>query len=101
MFECRDYTIRTSPKMFITETLFIDWIKMVFLMRINYFRQKFAYEGPVILLVEGHSTRVIPRVITFCATKCIILVRLVPHSYHISQSLNLCVFGIFKILYQK
>jgi hypothetical protein len=54
LFDGDDYTIRTSPKTFIIETLFIDWIEMVFLVRINYLRQKFAYEGPVILLVDGH-----------------------------------------------
>jgi hypothetical protein len=31
LFESHDYTIRTSSKTFITETLFIDWIEMVFL----------------------------------------------------------------------
>jgi hypothetical protein len=30
LFESHDYTIRMSPKMFITQTLFIDWIEMVF-----------------------------------------------------------------------
>jgi hypothetical protein len=101
LFEGHDYTIRTSPKKFITETLFVGRIEMVFLVRINYFRQKFAYEGPVILLVDGHSTHVTPRVIAFCAAKRIILIRLVSHSSHISQPLNLCVFEIFKILDQK
>jgi hypothetical protein len=40
LFEGRGYTIRTSPKTFITEALFIDWIGMAFLVRINYFRQE-------------------------------------------------------------
>jgi hypothetical protein len=60
LFEGHGYTIRTSPKTVITETLFIDWIEIVFLTRINYFHQKFAYEGPVILLVDGHSRHVTP-----------------------------------------
>jgi hypothetical protein len=98
LFEGHDYTIRTSPKTFITETLFIDWIEMVFLVRINYFRQKFAYEGPVILLVDGRSTHVTPRLIPFCGANPIILLQVVPHSSHISQSPDLCGFGIFKIL---
>jgi hypothetical protein len=58
--EGHDYTIRTSPKTFITETLFIDWIEMAFLVRINYFCQKFPYENPVILLVNGHLTHITP-----------------------------------------
>jgi hypothetical protein len=60
LFEGHDYTIRTSLKTFITETLLLDWIEMVFLVRINYLRQKFAYEGSAILLVDGHSTHVTP-----------------------------------------
>jgi hypothetical protein len=60
LFEVHDYTIRTSPKTFIAETLFTGWIEMVLLMRINYFYQKFAYEGPVILLVDGHSRHLTP-----------------------------------------
>jgi hypothetical protein len=100
-FEGHGYTIRTSPKTFITETSFIDWIEMVFLVRTNYFRQKFAYEGPMILLVNGHSTHVTPQVIAFSGANRIILVWLVPHISHISQPLDLCLFGIFKILYKK
>jgi hypothetical protein len=38
LFEGHDYTIRTLPKTFITETLFIDWTEMVFHVRINYLR---------------------------------------------------------------
>jgi hypothetical protein len=85
----------------ITETLFIDWIGMIFLVRINYLCQKCAYERPVILLVDGNSTHVTPRVIGFCGVNCIILVRLVPHSSHISRPLDSCIFGIVKILYKK
>jgi 4-hydroxybenzoate polyprenyltransferase len=99
LFEGHDYIIRTSPKTFRTETLFVDWIDMVFLVRINYLRQKFASEGPVTLFVDGYSTHVTARVIAFCGANRIILVWLIPHSSHISQPLDLCVFGIFKILY--
>jgi hypothetical protein len=55
----------------------------------------------VILPVDGHSTHVTPRVIAFCGENHIILVRLVPHSSDISQPLDLCFFGIFKIPYKK
>jgi hypothetical protein len=55
----------------------------------------------VILLVDERSTHATPGIIAFCGTNRIILVRLVPHSSHISQPLYLCVFEIFKILYQK
>jgi hypothetical protein len=38
LFEGHDYTIRMTPKPFVTETLFIDWLETVFLVRINEFR---------------------------------------------------------------
>jgi hypothetical protein len=78
-----------------------DWIEIVLVVRINYLRQKLADEGPVILLVDGHSTQVIPRVIVFGGTNRIFLMRLAPHSSHISQPLDLCLFWIFKILCKK
>jgi hypothetical protein len=71
-----------------TETLFIDWIEMVFLVRINYLRQKFTDEGPVIFLVDGYSTHVDPRSIAFCGANGIMPVPPVPHSSHISQPLD-------------
>jgi hypothetical protein len=36
LFHGHDYTITTSLKTFLTETLFIGWIEMVFLVQINY-----------------------------------------------------------------
>jgi hypothetical protein len=87
--------------MFITETLSIDWIEMVFLVRINYLRQKFACEGTTIFLVDGYSTYVTARVIALCGANRIIVIRLVPHTSHMSQPLDFCVFGSFKILEKK
>jgi hypothetical protein len=101
LFKGHDYTIKTSRKTLITETLFINWIEIAFLVRINDLRQKFAYEGPVILFVDGHSTHVTTRLIAFCGANRIILVWLVPHGSHISQPFALCFFGLFKILYKK
>jgi hypothetical protein len=41
------------------------------------------------------------RVSALCATRKLILIGLVPHSSHLSQPLDLCVFALFKILYKK
>jgi hypothetical protein len=46
-----------APKTFVTEHMCIDWLETVFLVRINELRQKFAYEGRVILLVALHIVR--------------------------------------------
>jgi hypothetical protein len=42
-----------------------------------------------------------PRVTAFCGTRKIILIRLVPHSLHIAQQLDLCVFRLFTIICRK
>jgi transposase len=63
LYEGRDYTIRTAPRTFITEELFIDWLENVFLPKIQSLRPRFSYDGPAVLLVDGHSTHVTPRVV--------------------------------------
>jgi hypothetical protein len=40
---------------------------------------------------------VTPRVIVLCGARNIIMIRLVAHSSHLAQPLDLCVFGYFKI----
>jgi hypothetical protein len=101
LYSGHDYTIRSAPRTFITEVLFIDWLETVFLPRIAELQRKLAYDGPVILLVYGHSTHVTPRVIAFCGARKILLIRLVPHSSHVAQPLDLCVFGLFKIIHRR
>jgi hypothetical protein len=101
LYEGHDYTIRTAPKTFITEVLFIDWLKTMFLPRIEDLRAKAKYAGPVILLLDGHSTHLTDHVVGYAGSERILIIRLVPHSSHLSQPLDLCVFGLFKILYKK
>jgi hypothetical protein len=60
--------------------------------RISEHRRKFGYEGPSILILDGHATHVTPRVIAFCGARKINLIKLVPHSSHLAQPLDLCVF---------
>jgi hypothetical protein len=101
LYEGHDYTIRSAPKTFITEVLFIDWLETIFLPRIAELRRKFAYDGPSILIIDGHATHGTPRVIAFCGARKVLLIKLVPHSSHLTQPLDLCVFGLFKIIYRK
>jgi hypothetical protein len=101
LFEGHDYTIRHSQNTFINEVLFIYWIETVFLKRINYLRSKMSYTGKAVLIVNGHASHVTPRVVAYAASQDITIVRLVAHSSHISQPLDLCLFGIFKLTYSK
>jgi hypothetical protein len=55
MYEGDDYTIRTSPKTFINEMLFIHWLRTVFLLWNDDFRRKCQYEDPMILSLDGNA----------------------------------------------
>jgi hypothetical protein len=100
-YEGIDYEIRRSASSFITEVLFVDWIQSVFLKKIQELRNRYQYEGKVVLIVDGHSSHVTPRVISYAATQKIVIIRLVAHSSHIAQPLDLCLFAVFKNAYQK
>jgi hypothetical protein len=77
LYECHGYAIRSAPRTFITEVLFIDWLETIFLPRISELRRNFDYDGPSILIVDGHSTHVTPRVIVLCGAWNVIMIRLV------------------------
>jgi hypothetical protein len=83
--------IRSPPKRFITELLFFDWLENIFLLRNSELRTKFTYDGPNLLVVDGHSTHVTARVIALWAARKVRLMRLVPHSSHLAQSLDVWV----------
>jgi hypothetical protein len=80
---------------------FFYWLDTIFLPRISELRRKFDYDGPSILIVDGHSTHVTPRAIALCGARNAIMIRLVAHSSHLAQPLDLSVFGLFKIFYRK
>jgi hypothetical protein len=79
LYEGHDYAIRSAPRTFITEVLFVDWLDTIFLPRISELRWKFNYDGLSILIVDRHSTRVTPRVIALCGTRNVIMIRLAAH----------------------
>jgi hypothetical protein len=84
-----------------TEVLSIDWVQTVFLLWVETQRQRMHYNGPAELLLNGHAIHVTPRVIAYASSERIIIIRLVAHSSQLTQSLDVCVFGIFKIFYKK
>jgi hypothetical protein len=101
IFSGHDSTIRTAPKTFRTEVLFIDSLENIVTLWTNNFNTKFHYEGLIVLLLDGHASHVTPRVMAFAGANRIFIIKPVPHSSRISQPLDLCVFGLFKILYNK
>jgi hypothetical protein len=69
-YEGHDYAIRSAPQTFIAEVLFIDWLDTIFLPGISELRRKFDYDGPSILIIDGHSTHATPRVIALWSPEC-------------------------------
>jgi hypothetical protein len=100
-YERHNSTIRTSPKTFVTEVSFVDWLKTVFLPQIETRRQRMEHQGPAILLLDGQAAHVIPRVLAYAGSQRIIIIQLVAHSSHLTRPLELSVFGIFKVLYKR
>jgi hypothetical protein len=93
--------MKSAEKMFITDVLFIDWLQTQFIPKNDQFHIKAHYDGPIVLLIGGHASRITPRIVAYAGSQPIILIGLVAHSSHISQPLDLCAFSLFKILYEK
>jgi hypothetical protein len=93
LYAGHDYTIQSALKTFIREFLFFDWFENIVLPHISELRTKFTYDGPSLLVLDGHSSHVTARVIALCAAQKVILIRLVSHLSHLSQRLDLSLFG--------
>jgi hypothetical protein len=101
MHEPHDYTMTTAPKTFMTKDLSVDWLNAVFPPWIEIWWGRMQYQGPLILLLDRDSFHVTPRVLAYAGSQRIIIIQLVVHSSHLTQPLDLCVFGILKVLYKK
>jgi hypothetical protein len=99
LFEGYDYTIRTAEKTFMTGVMFLSWVQNVFLPKVNHQSEITKYEGKVILAIDGQAAYVTPGVIASTGSQRLSLIRLMPHSSHIAQFLDLCISGLFKIHY--
>jgi hypothetical protein len=73
---------------------------MPFIPKHNQLRIKAHYDGPIVLLIDGYASHITPRIAS-AGSQRIILIRLVVHSSHISQSLDLWAFSLVKILSKK
>jgi hypothetical protein len=60
IYEGYDYTIRTAPKTFLTEVLFIDVLQTVLLPWVEMGWQRTHCNGPVVLLLDGRATHFTP-----------------------------------------
>jgi hypothetical protein len=62
---------------------------------------KLDHEVPVLLLLDGYLTHIIPDVTDCPRSREILIIQLILHSPHLSQPLNLYAFERFKLVQKK
>jgi hypothetical protein len=87
----RDWTFTTSNKGWTNDTLGFEWLTTSF----EPFTRNFR-DSRCLLLIDGHSSHLTERFIGFCISKNIDLFCLPPHSSHLTQPLDLSIFGPLK-----
>jgi hypothetical protein len=80
---------------------FIDWLETIFCRAFLSSGGNSTYDGPSILVADGHSTDVAPHMIALYGARNVILIRLVAHSSHLAEPPNLCLCGFFKFFIAK
>ena len=98
-FSCGIY--RHSPSGFINGDIFFAWVTEVLVEHVRLFREKLVFSGSAHLLLDGFSAHSDPRVLEICAKERINLFFLPPHSSHLTQPLDLGIFGVQKISTRK
>jgi hypothetical protein len=78
LYEEHDYVTRNAAKTFITEILLTEWLKMVFLPRIENLRAKVYCTSPVRRLLDGHSTHITGRMVVMAGSERILIIRSFP-----------------------
>ena len=74
---------------------------IAFLQSFDLYLSNNGIQRPALLLVDGHSTHCTQTAATFCHDHSIILYCLIAHSSHITQPLDVGVFGPMKAAYRK
>jgi hypothetical protein len=59
---------------------------------------KAHYDGSIVLLLDGHTSHIPPRVVAYARSGRMISIGLAEHSSHISQLLDFCVFHVQDLL---
>jgi hypothetical protein len=83
-----DWTFTISNKGWTNDTLGFEWLKTLF----EPFTRQFP-NSRYLLLIDGYSSHITSQYIAFCITHKIDLFCLPPHSSHLTQPLDLSVFG--------
>jgi hypothetical protein len=86
-----DWTFTTSNKGRANDSIGFEWLKSQF----EPFTHRFR-DSRCLLLIDGYSSHITSRFIAFCIIKKIDLFLPPPHSFHLTQPLDLSIFGPVK-----
>ena len=81
---------------FMDGELFLKWLTKLFVPHVRP-----TAENPVLLLVDGHSSHCTCDVIEAARENHVILLALAPHTTHLCQPLDVCVYKSFKVALSK
>ncbi|KAF0708480.1 hypothetical protein AaE_013195 [Aphanomyces astaci] len=88
--ECsvKNATISTSPKGFMNEDIFTEWLK--------HFSKTITVSRPVLLIFDGLASHYSTAIVELCTSLGIILLCLPSNATHLFQPLDVAVFGPYK-----
>jgi hypothetical protein len=88
--------IYTQKKGYIDRAIFEDWARDVLAPEIQKRREQYNYSGPFILILDNCSAHNGAAFENICTENNIKCIWLPPHSSHLLQMLDLCIFGVTK-----
>ena len=88
---------RHTKSGWINTELFNEWFEKVFIVGAQSLRPD-GYDGPIILLFDGHSTHLSEDLLRCAANNNVLLLRLPPNTTHLLQPLDRSFFGPLKAI---
>jgi hypothetical protein len=95
-YDASNVTLTSQANTFMTTTLFELWAKTVFFPMIEQRHLDLAYDGRVVLLLDGLGSHHTDRFLAECKTRQIDFMFLIPHASGKIQPLDLLTFALMK-----
>ena len=95
--EAKQWRFSSSPNGWSDKELALDWLKNVF----EPGSKKISDDRTRLLILDGHLSHTTPEFFKFCREKSIKLLILPPHTSHVTQPLDVSIFGPLKTRYSQ
>ena len=92
----KDAKYNYSKSGWMNSFLFLDWLQRVLKPETDAIKARLGFDGPIVLIVDGHGSHKTWQVIEFCKNNKIELICLPPNTTHLLQVLDVKVFGTVK-----